>query len=202
MARNEPLPLSPSPDDPSPPPHAPPALTPTPALPSAQPPTTAEARENAWRIHQALGDWTARVDNKASFALTLEAASAAGLASLAKDGSFAGRRVDGALSSLVLIALVALLIGALCAIVAIQPRLRTRAARAAAPDNFIYFGHVRHWDPVRLRAALGQEDLLPMLSRQLVVMSQVAWRKHLLVQVSLALAAFAVALVVLVLLLA
>jgi hypothetical protein len=67
-----------------------------------------------------------------------------------------------------------------------RPRRRTSRDR---PLDFIYFGHVRAWSPEQLTAALRASDPLPVLSRQLVVMSQVAWRKHRCVQGSLAAAA-------------
>ncbi|MFJ8669757.1 hypothetical protein [Streptomyces sp. NPDC093600] len=44
--------------------------------------SASDPRETAWRIHAALGEWTARVDAKASFALTLESAALAGIAAL------------------------------------------------------------------------------------------------------------------------
>jgi hypothetical protein len=47
-------------------------------------PADADARavETAWRIHTELGNWTAKVDAKASFALTLESAATAGVIAL------------------------------------------------------------------------------------------------------------------------
>jgi hypothetical protein len=40
------------------------------------------AAETAWRIHGGLLDWTGKIDSKASFVLTVEAAALAGFAVL------------------------------------------------------------------------------------------------------------------------
>jgi hypothetical protein len=53
------------------------------------------------------------------------------------------------------------------------------------PDNFVYFGHLKHWDPDALADELRQRDPLPILTRQLVVMSRIAATKHRRVQESL-----------------
>lgn len=57
---------------------------------TSTPPSTPESHETAWRIHAAIGEWTARVDAKASFALTLESAALAGIVALSDDGHLFG----------------------------------------------------------------------------------------------------------------
>jgi Pycsar effector protein len=153
-----------------------------------QPDSKQLAVETAWKIHAAIVDWTGKVDTKASFALALESAAIAGVVSL----TATGRRLSGLSGFWMLGSFwggsVCLLLAALLAATVVAPRLRTAAAKKEWPDNFIYFGHLRHWKAADLSRALVERDVLPVLSRQLVVMSQVAWRKHRRVQASLILA--------------
>ncbi|MEU3988976.1 Pycsar system effector family protein [Streptomyces platensis] len=78
--------------------------------------------------------------------------------------------------------------GVSCAAWAISPNLRKERRGPESDDDFLYFGHVRHLDPEVLEAALRNKDPLPSLSRQVVVMSEIAWNKHRRVQWSLMLA--------------
>jgi hypothetical protein len=149
-----------------------------------------EPRETAWRIHAAVGEWTARVDAKASFALTLESAALAGIVALSDNGHrfshLHGYGVRGTLWAGALL----ILTGAVLAIFVVAPRLRSvKKLESEAPQNFIYFGHLQFWDPAALAQKLEQEDTLPILSNQLVNMSKIAWRKHRFVQLSFLLAA-------------
>ncbi|MGP3687153.1 Pycsar system effector family protein [Streptomyces sp. IBSNAI002] len=150
---------------------------------------SSDPRETAWRIHAALGEWTARVDAKASFALTLESAALAGIVALSdKNRLFAnltGFGVRGPLWAGILLILAA----AVLAILVVVPRLRPREALKAEFDqNFIYFGHLQFWEPTALADRLQQQDMLPALSNQLVNMSKITWRKHRFVQLSFVLA--------------
>jgi hypothetical protein len=77
------------------------------------------------------------------------------------------------------------LFAALVSASVVTPRLRSAATKQEWSENFIYFGHLRHWDPVKLAKRLKEEDILPVLSRQLVYMSRVSWTKHRRVQLSL-----------------
>ncbi len=140
--------------------------------------------DTAWKIHAALVDWTGKVDTKASFALTLESAALVTVVTLS---STAKPLAD--LGGMALIAYrvgIALLgLGALCAASVVSPRLRSRAMKRESAENFIYFGHIKDWEPAALATALRQDDVLAVLSRQLVAMSRIAWRKHRQVQWSL-----------------
>lgn len=63
------------------------------------------------------------------------------------------------------------------------PRLRPRSVlEQEAGQSFIYFGHLQFWKPEDLKTALQQQDILPVLSHQLINMSKIAWRKHRFVQ--------------------
>ncbi|MFJ1551427.1 Pycsar system effector family protein [Streptomyces sp. NPDC088246] len=64
-----------------------------------------------------------------------------------------------------------------------------------SPENFIYFGHIQFWDAASLAQKLRDQDMLPVLSNQLINISKIAWRKHRFVQLSFLLAAVGGALV-------
>lgn len=64
----------------------------------------------------------------------------------------------------------------------VAPIVNRKAAHANWSTNYIYFGHLRKWKPTDLEQALETEPVLPVLARQLVVMSDIAWKKHERVQ--------------------
>ena len=64
-------------------------------------------------------------------------------------------------------------------------------------DNFVYFGHVRHWRPQDLQAPLLDGDTLPVLTNQLVTMSKIAWTKHRRVQNTVLFAGIGIAFIIL-----
>jgi hypothetical protein len=144
--------------------------------------------DQAWRIHAALVDWTGKVDFKASFALTLESALIAGAVVLSEKNHRLGS--IGSLTIVVIytIGFVLLSLGALLAVSVVVPRLRGSKLKAEWRSNYIYFGHLRHWKPTELEVALREGQIMPVLTRQLVNMSQIAWQKHRRVQISFLLA--------------
>ncbi|WP_166022165.1 Pycsar system effector family protein [Streptomyces chilikensis] len=153
-------------------------------------PAQEEQREKAvgtaWRLHATLAEWTRTIDAKASFALAMESAALAGLVTLRGDG-----RVLGDVSGAVPVALLwagALLLGlsAVLAVAAVVPRQDRGEAVTARPGDIVYYGHLRHWEPEELVVQLTQQDPLPTLSRQLVRMSRILWKKQRLVRLSLA----------------
>jgi hypothetical protein len=130
------------------------------------------AIEAAWRIHDAQADWTGKVDSKAAFALTVHSALLAVAVVL-----FA--RLEGWLQfALFGVAAALLVIGAILAASVVAPRLRSRGLQQASRTNYVYFGHARHWRPEELTKRLKRDDMLPQLSRQIVVMADIAWGKH------------------------
>jgi hypothetical protein len=147
--------------------------------------SSAEAQEKAWRIHAAIGDWTARVDAKASFALTLQSAAMAGIVALSGTGHRLGQ-VHGFSRIFLWLGALLILAGAALAILVVVPRLRAGKVLTEAPQSYVYFGHLQHWNAADLALALENEDILPVLSKQLVMTSKIAWDKHLLVQRSFA----------------
>ncbi|MFG6294122.1 Pycsar system effector family protein [Streptomyces rochei] len=151
--------------------------------------SSSDPHETAWRIHAALGEWTARVDAKASFALTLESAALAGIVALSDKNrlfsNLTGFGVRGPLWAGILLILTA----AVLAILVVAPRLRAKKKlEAESSENFIFFGHLQFWEPTALAQKLQEQDMLPVLTNQLVNMSKIAWRKHRFVQLSFLLA--------------
>lgn len=60
----------------------------------------------------------------------------------------------------------------------VAPRLKRKRVKTASQDNHIYFGHARHWTARDLQRSLLEDDLLPQLSRNIVVTAEISWRKH------------------------
>ncbi|MEU8945311.1 Pycsar system effector family protein [Streptomyces sp. NPDC048489] len=149
---------------------------------------TDEPTETAWRIQAAVADWTAKADAKASFALTMQSTALAVLG-LLTTSKRAGGDLDSTTPRLLLwIGVLLMVAGVSFAAWAISPNLSKERRGPESDDDFLYFGHVRHLDPAVLEAALRDKDPLPSLSRQVVVMSEIAWNKHRRVQWSLMLA--------------
>lgn len=144
-----------------------------------------DALETAWKIHGALVDWTGKVDAKAAFAFALESAGLTTIVALSADGRLFGS-LQGAFQQITYYtAAIALVIAAGCAMWVVMPRMRMRHVGREWPDNFIYFGHLRYWDPSDLPQKIKDTDMLPILTKQMVGMSRIAWNKHLLVKISL-----------------
>ncbi|MFE4453560.1 Pycsar system effector family protein [Streptomyces sp. NPDC056796] len=145
----------------------------------------ARAVGTAWRIHAALNESTRAVDAKASFALALESAALAGIAALAGDGR-ALDRVSGPAAFVLWAGVVLIGLSAILAVLVVLPRHNGQGrSPAPGPDEFLFYGHLRHWAPDDLAGRLAGTDALPTLSRQLVVISAITWTKHRRVQQSL-----------------
>jgi hypothetical protein len=146
---------------------------------------TASDEAFAWKVHAALQDWTAKVDTKASIVMSLETALLSGMV------AFSGSRTSVYPAGWALshhCGLVLLLTSIVLAGVVVFPRLRSRNSAKSWQNQFVYFGHLRKWEPAALAEAIagrGSNVSLRMLSNQLVTMSRIAWRKHVLVQWSL-----------------
>ena len=147
--------------------------------------TDADAIDTAWRIHTQLADWTGKVDTKASFAMSIESAVLAVV--IATSG---GDELLGDFSGLERIpywlGIVLLATGIVAAMLAVIPQMGRSNTAVESEDNIVYFGHLRHWKPERLTSRLKEADILPMLARQLTIMSRIAWRKHRRLQLSFA----------------
>ena len=67
----------------------------------------------------------------------------------------------------------------------VRPMLRSDSTKLESKEDFIFFGHGRHWDPEDPAQKLREVDMLPVLSRQIVRASELAWKKHRRLQASL-----------------
>lgn len=157
---------------------------------------TDRAINTAWSVHTALGDWTGRVDVKASIFLALESAlMGVVIDASGKYGPFAEKALVTRFEHILYWA-GTLLIGSsiLMAVLVVTPQLRRWKSRKRGSEwkkNLVYFGHLRHWDPDDLRRELMERpEALGSLSRQLVRMSEISWRKHSWAQISMVLAVF------------
>lgn len=138
----------------------------------------AESLDNAWQIHAAQMDWTSKSDAKAGFTLTLTTAAAATAVALAADGRIFDH-VNATWAAVPYwLALVLYLVSGAIALMAVTPSLRVGRLEAEAQTDFSYFEHARHWDADDLTDALHERDTLPVVGRQIVRMSDIAWRKH------------------------
>jgi hypothetical protein len=154
-----------------------------------EPVTREEATKNAWHVHSVLAEWTRTVDAKASFALAMESAALAGVAALSGSGRRLSRVSGTFPQTLLWTGLVLLGLSAVLAVLAVLPRHgRDGGVRSWHPDDFIFYGHIRHWAPEELADQLCRHDALPALSRQLVSMSRILWVKQRLVRLSLSVA--------------
>lgn len=148
--------------------------------------TEVRAIETAWRIHAELGNWTAKVDAKASFALTLDSAATAGIIALSNDDHVFAHLHGWVARSLFVSGTALIIVSGVFAMLVVIPRLRARKVRSEAGTNFVYFGHLMNMHADELATRLKETNLLPVLSRQLISMSKIAWAKHRHVQWSLA----------------
>lgn len=147
--------------------------------------TPADPLDTAWRIHAALMDWTGKVDGKAAFALSIESAAIGAVIALSAPSRPLAQIKGGWSLSVYWVGVAGLAIGVAMAVLAVVPRIRGRPTSKDWRANFIYFGHLRHWPPDDLVRALRDDDVLPVLARQHIAMSRIAWQKHRMVQVSM-----------------
>ncbi|MGW9467360.1 Pycsar system effector family protein [Cellulosimicrobium funkei] len=136
---------------------------------STQPPVS---NDDLWRIHDAQMDWTGKVDAKAAFALTFQAALLAGVVALLGE-------MDTWLEYVLMgLSVVLVATGAVFATLVVAPRLRSKNLHREAASNYIYFGHARSWTQQRLVADIRRVDLAGQIARQVIVMAEIAWIKH------------------------
>lgn len=141
-----------------------------------------DAVDNAWKINAAQIDWTGKVDTKASFAFTLESAIIATTVALTADGRLFSDLHLAIAVVFYWMGLLSLAVGAFFALVVVRPRLKSADVKKASDENFIYFGHAQYWEADDLAEALKEREILPVITRQIVVMADIAWQKHRWVQ--------------------
>ncbi|OZG29803.1 hypothetical protein BH683_007710 [Williamsia sp. 1138] len=144
--------------------------------------------DTAWKIHAAVVDWTGKVDSKASFTLTIQTAIMAGIITMSTDNRVLAD-LSGPKEIFYTIGVVLVGLAMLGSAAVVIPQLRrSKTLKTESSNNFIYFGHLRHLDPADIERQIKNADLLPVLSHQLQVMSNIAWWKHRLAQASMILA--------------
>ncbi|HEY4964156.1 MAG TPA: Pycsar system effector family protein [Candidatus Saccharimonadales bacterium] len=146
--------------------------------------TDKDGVEFSWKVHSAITDWTAKVDTKASIILSLGGVVLGFIIALSTNHriltNLYGWRALFRVAGLTVFSL-----GVVLAALVVMPRLGRRKSKREWEDNYIYFGHLRHWKPKDLKKKLrnmSTDDLLNALSKQLVTTSKVAWYKHSLLQ--------------------
>ena len=155
----------------------------------------ADPSRTAWRIYDALADWIGKVDAKASYALTIESGALAGVIALAEPGDRLSMSRAGTVTFITGVVLLGA--GALTAICVVMPRLTSqKTLHHESPSNYVYFGHLRLWSPDDLEAILRNDCILPALCRAVIVMSDCAWKKYRLMQLSLILSAMGAAITI------
>lgn len=134
--------------------------------------------DTAWQLHAAQMEWTGKVDVKAGFILTLDVAAIATVVALSADDMVFHGITASWLQVPYDLSLLLFLIAALLATWAVGPALRPGKLAEEAKVDFIYFGHARYWEACGLAEALEERDPLPVVTRQVVRMAQIAWTKH------------------------
>jgi hypothetical protein len=146
----------------------------------------------AWHAHEAIQSWTESVDVKSSIVLLVEiAVTGAAASALITSGGELHSAVGLHLATAI-VALTSLCLAVACALWVVFPRLEKRRTKEMSREGLLYFGHLRTRSVESIDAAL--RDLTPdeerrQLAGQLQITAQVAWRKHLWLQRSLALLA-------------
>jgi hypothetical protein len=139
----------------------------------------------AWNIHSTVSEWTKNVDNKASFASAVETAVLLGILTLSADERQLSHVAGPWQLGFYWLGIAVLILSLLLVLWVISPHLRSRRVGEEFRSNVIFFGHARHWSPPELATFLSRGDILPMLSRQIVAMSAIAWKKHRNLQFSI-----------------
>ena len=136
-----------------------------------------------WRIHSQLADWTGKVDNKASFAVSIESAVLIGIIATSDKGEIFGD-LAGAELICYWIGFGFLGVAIFSAIAAVFPQIGRRPSEAVWKNGIIFFGHLKWWSVGNLTNELRDSNILQMLSHQLITMSIILWRKHRFLQCS------------------
>lgn len=141
----------------------------------------AEAEARAWTVYHSHGEWIARVDAKASILLALQGVTLGAVIALTdRHRPYADLEMWWEWT-LFVGGFALLLIGIVLAVTALVPRVTSERPSKNEVRDYIYFGHTRLWTPEALEAEL-RKPVLPILSRQLVVLGRISWRKHYLVK--------------------
>jgi hypothetical protein len=154
---------------------------------TVRPAATRSTRELAWRLHSNAEAASARADVKVSIMLAFQGSAFVLVATSRIIAVGPAQR----LPSVAITAVLVLLLSAIAAgVAAIAPTLGSRREhRQNYRHHYLYFGHLRHWDRAALAARLpstNPDGEIEMLAPQLIAISRLTWRKHRLLQVSIA----------------
>ncbi len=139
----------------------------------------------AWSIHSTILEWTRNVDNKASFVSAIEVAVLLGIMSLASERRQLSRLSGPFELGVFWLGVLALITSVMLVLWVVSPHLRAPRVRAEYESNVIFFGHAKYWDPRDMARLLRDDDILPMLTRQITAASDIAWKKHRHLQLSI-----------------
>ncbi len=150
-------------------------------------PTPEDARSNAWKVHDAQVQWTSQVDAKAAFVLAIESGLLAGIVTLSGDNHRLTDLDDDFTRYSYMLGMAFVVAALICVAWVVRPRLR-KTDMSKEPDenaDYIYFGHAQAWSPEKLASTFERGDILPAISRQIVRMADIAWKKHVALQWSI-----------------
>ncbi|APZ34285.1 hypothetical protein BOH66_08555 [Microbacterium aurum] len=140
--------------------------------------------ELAWRVHENAKGWISQVDVKSAAALAIEAAVLGFALALITNSDTLSQLTD--LSRWIVgVGLFLLLVSVVLSMLVLMPRIKLREPKPK-DRGYLYFGHLRHWDKEALTATLARNQVSDgQIADQVIKMSQIAWRKHVLLQWSL-----------------
>ena len=138
----------------------------------------------AWRVHETAKGWISQVDAKSAAALAIEAAALGFALVLITNSDTLGQLTT--FSRWILGAGLALLFGSvMLSMLVLMPRIKMREKKPSRP-GYLYFGHLRHWEKEELAQTLARNQVSDgQIAAQVIALSRVAWRKHVLFQWSL-----------------
>ena len=141
----------------------------------------------AWRIHDNAKDWIAQVDIKATAALAIEAV-LLGFAITLSSVSAQGALLTTLSNCLLGLSILLLATSVLLSVLVIIPRIKPEKSSTRF-TNYLYFGHLRHWERPALTQLFQEGASLDedQLSGQIILLSKISWRKHVLLKWSLGL---------------
>lgn len=140
--------------------------------------------ELAWRVHENAKGWISQVDVKSAAALAIEAA-VLGFALALITNSDTLSQLTALSRWTVGVGLLLLLVSVILSMLVLMPRIKLGEPKSK-DRGYLYFGHLRHWDKETLAATLARNQVSDgQIADQVIKMSQIAWRKHVLLQWSL-----------------
>lgn len=125
--------------------------------------------------------WTSQVDVKSAAALAIEAA-VLGFALALITNSDTLSQLTNLSRWIVGVGLFLLLASVVLSMLVLMPRIKLREPKPK-DRGYLYFGHLRHWDKEALTATLARNQVSDgQIADQVIKMSQIAWRKHVLLR--------------------